>query len=212
MVKTNEEPIQFTLSPGSALTHAPLNPSATGRWRSVELNGQPAGLAWTDDSAAVGFYPYDLDVAPSAKQAQGVFSTFLRLARDNSLSASATYVGFENLQGASLGPEKTGPLSRVLVTARTAPTSLTAAVASENEPTGEINAVIDVESEKVLDLILVNADGIYVRENGAWSLLPGDDERVDGPEWLEVTPDAVKAWDEDNNRQRGDVVPFAVAP
>jgi hypothetical protein len=62
--------------------------------------------------------------------------------------------------------------------------------------TDTIAFTIDDEG-KVLELILSNADGVFIRENGAWAEVNTSQEQptIDDQEWFETTQAGVDFWD-----------------
>lgn len=53
------------------------------------------------------------------------------------------------------------------------------------------------DDENVLELIYSNADGIYVRDTGEWTLVDTDIDQptIDDQFWVDVTPDFVAVFD-----------------
>lgn len=74
-------------------------------------------------------------------------------------------------------------------------------------------ATID-EDGNVLELIYSNADGIYVRDNGEWTLVDTsvDQPTIDDQEWFDVTPEFISAYDglmqTEDGITRDQVVPY----
>lgn len=73
------------------------------------------------------------------------------------------------------------------------------------------------EDGNVLELILSNADGISVRENGAWSPVNIDEEQptIDDQEWIDTTAEGIAFWDglDEEARQvltRDEITKYAV--
>lgn len=53
------------------------------------------------------------------------------------------------------------------------------------------------DEDNVLELILSNADGIFIRENRGWAPVNGEQEQptIDDQEWLETDQAGVEYWD-----------------
>lgn len=77
-------------------------------------------------------------------------------------------------------------------------------------------ATIDSDGN-VLELIYSNADGIYIRDGGQWTLVDTDTDQptIDDQEWFDVTQDFIPVYDELMQTQdaitRDDVVPYDAA-
>lgn len=77
-------------------------------------------------------------------------------------------------------------------------------------------ATVD-DNENVLELIYSNKDGIYVRENGAWTPvdLDIDQPTIDDQEWFDVKLDFIPVYDNlsetSDSIARDEVVPYAAA-
>ena len=84
------------------------------------------------------------------------------------------------------------------------------------DPRATLAATVDDEGN-VLELIYSNRDGVYVRDNGTWSLIDDNEQQptIDDQEWLEVTPDFVPAFDDMMQTQdtvsREDAAKYAVS-
>lgn len=201
---------KLTPAPGSPSTLKPLNPAAQGRWRAAALSGQPAGIIWTDDEGGVGFFPYDSGKNATSASAQPVFMTFIRGCLSSGMDASAVYASFDQLSSASFNDEQTGLLSKVPIAAQSGASAVTAAAESDSSSmSGEVNAIVG-DDDEVQDIALINTEGTgtWVRENKAWTEIQDDDDRIDGLEWLEVTPQVVDEWDKNPYMTRNDVVAY----
>ena len=77
-------------------------------------------------------------------------------------------------------------------------------------------ATVD-KSGNVLELIYSNADGVYVRDNGTWQLIEGDEPQptIDDLEWFDVRPEFVSVYDGMVQNQDGitrdELVPYDAA-
>lgn len=71
------------------------------------------------------------------------------------------------------------------------------------------------DDENVLELILSNADGISIRENGGWTPVNSEQDQptIDDQEWLETSQAGVDFWDslseDERDLSREEVLEYA---
>ena len=93
----------------------------------------------------------------------------------------------------------------------------TADLPAESTPDDTLAVTID-DDDNVLELIYSNADGIYVRDNGEWTLANSEEEQptIDDQFWVDVTPEFIAVYDQLMQSQDGivreDAAPYDAAP
>lgn len=63
------------------------------------------------------------------------------------------------------------------------------------DPVESLWVAIDPDTDEIQELVYASRAGVYARSSGAWQKYPDDDVSLDGVEAIDVTADAVQAFD-----------------
>lgn len=180
-----------------ALTFSPerydetLDPSAEGRWIYIS----DLGTLWTDDHNRLGLISSDAGESTDNSILLQMISEY------KSLNASAT----QTFNALATVYNATGAQSGKLEQAETAQPPAPAAPAAPTSPAEEgIATEPEVfaafrNNDEFVGVGMAAPNGMYVRADGGWALLPDTDLRFDDTEWLPLDTAGVAKYDEAEN-------------